>query len=277
MADNLRKASKALCVAAAVIVLLTLIFVCIQQEAYANPVQVHKKDTHTVIVGDSRVVGLWNSKYRTYSLIGRSGGRYSTNDNFTIQSKRYGKEAEEETTLKKSRYTTIMNSIKAGLKKKHKCRVAVFATINECRKDRVDEIEDGDPDAILDNAALKLVKFAKKCRIKQKIRTTKKERAQQKKLGKKVTKFKYVRSKVYVMQCVRASDFEWGPNYPVKNVKKYNKYIKKYCKEYGLKYVTFDREPKDSEYSEVDGLHFIRAKKGYNKLMWEKVKTLKFE
>ena len=232
-------------------------------------------DTRTpVIVGNSRIVDLWNSGYRTYSLIARSGGQYTTNDNLTIISKRFGSDLENETSLKKSRYTTIMNSIKAGLKKKHKCRVIVLATINECRSDRV-EVEDKTPDEILDKAGAKVVNFARKCRIKVKVRTTKKEREKMRRQGKRPRKFMYVRSKVYVVQCVKASDFEWGLNYPYKYVKKYNKYVKSYCKEKNIKYVTLDRDPKESEFRE-DGLHFKIAKSGYNALMWKKIKSLPF-
>ena len=256
-------------------VLLILLFTALSTaQAHAKAVQVHKKDTHTVIVGNSRVVDLWNSGYRTYSLIARSGGQYSTNDFQTIPSKSYGADSFEATSLKKSRYTAIMNSIKAGLKKKHKCRVVIFATINECRNDRV-EVEGKTPDEVLDRAGQKLIKFAKKCRIRVKVKTTKKERAKQVKQGKKPTKYIYVRAKVYVMQCVGAADYEWGLNYKKKYIRKYNKYVKKYCKENNMDFVTFDREPKMSEFRE-DGLHFKIAKSGYNAHMWKKLKSLEF-
>ena len=261
-------------VSGAAVLLVLILMALFTAEADAKAVQVHKKDTHTVIVGNSRVVDLWNSRYRTYSLIARSGGQYTTNDALTITSKRYGNETETPTSLRRSRYTTIMNSIKAGLKKKHKCRVVIFSTINECRTDRV-EIEDKTPDEILDRAGSKVVSFAKKCRIRVKVRTTKKERALQKKKGKKPTKYIYVRAKVYVMQCVGAADYEWGLNYKNKYVRKYNKYVKHYCRENKIDFVTFDREPKMSEFRE-DGLHFKIAKSGYNALMWRKIKSLQF-
>lgn len=255
-----------------ILIVLAAATVC----AEAKPVQMHKKDTHTVIVGNSRVVGLWNSKYRTYSLIGSSGGQYTTNDNRTIQSKHYGVSQQEKSTVSKSRYTTIRNSIKAALKKHHKCRVVIFATINECRADRV-EAEGVDQEEYFDEAGWSIVDFATKCRIKMKVRTTEKEQNKMRKQGKKPTKFMTVRAKVYVVQSPKAAEFEMGVNYPYQYVKKYNKAIRTYAKdEKYIDYVKLDREPEEEEFAE-DGLHFIRGKSGYNAYIWQMIKGLKFE
>ena len=260
---------------AVLFILLLSIFTAVN--VHAKAAQVHKKDTHTVIVGNSRVVGLWNSKYRTYSLIGSSGGQYTTNDNRTIQSHHYGLDQVKKVPLSKSRYTIIRNSIKAALKKHHKCRVVIFSTINECRQDRVESEDVLDKEDYFDEAGYSVVDFATKCRIKMKVRTTPEEQKKARRQGKKLGKFMVVRAKVYVVQCPRAEEFEMGAHYPYKYVKKYNKAIKLYAgDEDYIDYVRLKREPKKSEFAE-DGLHFKRGKFGYNAYLWKLIKSLDFE
>ena len=257
-----------------VLFILAVLMLSVSQ-VHAKAAQVHKKDTHTVIVGNSRVVGLWNSKYRTYSLIGSSGGQYTTNDSRTIQSRHYGTDQVTKVPLAKSRYTIIRNSIKAALKQHHKCRVIIFATINECRKDRV-EAEDVDKEDYFDDAGWSIVDFAEKCRIKMKVKTTKEEQKKAEKEGLKPEKTKMVRAQVYIVQCPTASDFELGLNYPDKYVRKYNKAIRKYAKDEDyITYVKLKRDPKKSEFAD-DGLHFKRGKFGYNAYLWKLIKSQKF-
>ena len=220
-------------------------------EASAKTVQMHNLKTSTVIVGDSRVVGLWKSGYQAYSLTGSCGGRFSNNDNRTIHSKKYGKTQKTKVAYSKSRYKCIRNSIVSALKKHRKCRVIIFSTINEADTYYGRTVED------MDDAAQKLVNFAKKCRIRVKV------------------KGKYYRAKVYVVQCPRAAEFGLGERFPIETVNAYNELIVKYKKGTGVRYVKLPREPLDEEFRE-DGLHFVLGKSGYNAVLWRLARRQKF-
>ena len=218
-----------------------------------KPVVRTNKQTSTVIIGDSRIVQMYQVGYKSFSTIAVAGGMYSLNNEYMIQSKKYANSLNKTAKKEKasSRHTVIKQSVKDALKKHKKCRVIILATINECKN-----IYTGSKDfpKKQSKATAKFAKSIADMKVKK---------------GGKVYK-----PKVYVIKSPKAINKGIGKKHAKKDVDKYNKAVKKYAKKYKYTFVKV-REPKKKEFSK-DGIHFKAKKSGYNKYLWKKFKSLKF-
>ena len=221
--------------------------------AGVKPVVRTNKQTSTVIIGDSRIVQMYQIGYDSYSTIAVAGGMYSLDNKYTIPSKKYANYLNKTAKKEKasSRHAVIKKSVKDALKKHKKCRVIIMATVNECKNKYTDSKN------FPKKQSKAIAKFAKSI-VDMKV-----------KKGGKV-----YRPKVYVIKSPKAINKGIGKKHAKKDVDKYNKAVKKCAKKYKFIFVKV-REPKKKEFSK-DGIHFKAKKSGYNKYLWKKFKSLKF-
>lgn len=236
----------------AFMIMILVIVIVLSSFAEASAFSLVKKDKKSamVVIGDSRIAHMYKAGYSDVSTIAVGTGQYSTNDNKTIHSKCYstGQNLGETSPYKTSRYKCIQNSIVHALKKHHKCKVIIFATINECNSDLY-TIEEAAA------AASAITSLSRKCHKTVTIRKRVKK-------GRRyiTKKYKYS-SKVYVIQCPKAK----CEYFPDEYVDAYNAAIKENEAKETFIFVPV-REPYDYEYIE-DGIHFMRTKTGYNRYL----------